>query len=159
MPVRPMKPCRAHRCCALTRDRSGYCEDHAAQGEEAARHARLSAHRAYNERRDESDSFYKTERWKKLSAAYRRAHPVCEQCKAAVSDITDHIKPTKTHPELALDWGNLRALCRPCQTSSARSARVIVPRASSSQADSRSIADVGMCSQADPNRLKCTVLA
>jgi 5-methylcytosine-specific restriction protein A len=71
-------------------------------------------HRDYNQRRDASDSFYKTERWKKLSGAFRRAHPVCQECNAAASDITDHRRALKTHPELALDWSNLRALCRPC---------------------------------------------
>lgn len=72
------------------------------------------AHRDYNDRRDDSDGFYKTERWKKLSAYYRKLHPVCEACDDAASQITDHIKARKTHPELSLDWDNLRALCRAC---------------------------------------------
>lgn len=73
-----------------------------------------TVHRDYNSRRDESDGFYKTERWKKLAAYYRRVHPVCEECDEAASDITDHIKPRKTHPELSLEWDNFRALCRAC---------------------------------------------
>ncbi|WP_134470464.1 HNH endonuclease, partial [Pseudomonas aeruginosa] len=64
--------------------------------------------------RDESDGFYKTERWKRLSARYRRLHPICEECDEAPSQITDHIKARKTHPELSLVWSNLRALCRAC---------------------------------------------
>ncbi|WP_447590139.1 HNH endonuclease signature motif containing protein [Aquipseudomonas campi] len=76
--------------------------------------ARREVHKRYNEVRDASDSFYKTERWKKLSAYYRKRHPLCECCQSDASDITDHIKPVKTYPDLALDWHNLRALCRPC---------------------------------------------
>ncbi|WP_372341317.1 HNH endonuclease [Pseudomonas aeruginosa] len=37
-----------------------------------------------------------------------------EECDEAPSQITDHIKARKTHPELSLVWSNLRALCRAC---------------------------------------------
>lgn len=90
------------------------CSAHKAQVDARRADQRKTVHRDYNQRRDESDSFYKTERWKKLSAYYRKRHPVCESCDNAASDITDHIKPYKTHPQLGLDWDNLRALCRSC---------------------------------------------
>ncbi|WP_376751625.1 HNH endonuclease signature motif containing protein [Stutzerimonas nitrititolerans] len=90
------------------------CREHKTQADASRFEQRRATHRDYNQRRDESDSFYKTERWKKLSAYYRKVHPVCEHCDNAASDITDHIKPYKTHPDLGLDWDNLRALCRPC---------------------------------------------
>ncbi|WP_185753290.1 HNH endonuclease [Stutzerimonas stutzeri] len=93
------------------------CQLHKVEASERKAEVRKEVHREYNLRRDESDSFYKTERWKKLSAYYRKKHPVCECCENAASDITDHIKPVKTHPDLALDWDNLRALCRPCHNS------------------------------------------
>lgn len=94
-----------------------YCVKHAPAAEARRSEVRREVHKRYNQQRDASDSFYKTERWKKLSAYYRKKHPVCECCENAASDITDHIKPVKTHPELALDWDNLRALCRPCHNS------------------------------------------
>jgi 5-methylcytosine-specific restriction protein A len=91
-----------------------HCDRHAAlaEAEQASRSA--DTHRRYNAKRDESDSFYKTERWRKLSVHYRRTHPVCECCNAAASEITDHIQPLKARPDLALSWDNLRALCRAC---------------------------------------------
>lgn len=116
MPSRPLRPCAAPGCSVLVRGAS-YCDKHAQMAEAAATQARRLIHKRYNEVRDASDSFYKTERWKKLSAYYRKKHPVCEHCDNAASDITDHIKSVKTHPELALAWDNLRALCRPCHNS------------------------------------------
>lgn len=116
MPVRPLKPCAWPGCSTLVRGEY-YCQRHAPLAAEKQQAARRTVHKRYNERRDESDAFYKTERWKKLSAYYRKKHPVCEHCDNAASDITDHIKPVKTHPELATDWDNLRALCRPCHNS------------------------------------------
>ncbi len=116
MPVRPLKPCAWPGCNMLVRGES-YCPRHVLVAAERQQAAKRTVHLRYNERRDESDAFYRTERWKKLSAHYRKKHPVCEHCDNAASDITDHIKPVKTHPALALAWDNLRALCRPCHNS------------------------------------------
>ncbi|WP_423836300.1 HNH endonuclease [Stutzerimonas stutzeri] len=113
MPVRPLRPCCWPGCSTLVRG-TAHCPRHEQGAAQQRQQAKQTVHRSYNERRDQSDSFYKTERWKKLSAYYRKRHPVCEHCDNAASDITDHIKPFKTHPALGLDWDNLRALCRPC---------------------------------------------
>ncbi|MFV3387840.1 HNH endonuclease [Pseudomonas sp. NY15364] len=117
MPVRPPKACSEPGCKRLTAIGRNRCSRHAAEADLKRESARKQSHASYNARRDASDSFYKTERWKKLSAYYRKKHPVCEHCDNAASDITDHIKPVKTNPELALEWDNLRALCRPCHNS------------------------------------------
>ncbi len=114
MPVRPSRLCMEPGCKKPSVTGSHRCQLHKVEASERKAEVRKEVHREYNLRRDESDSFYKTERWKKLSAYYRKYHPVCECCNGAASDITDHIKPYKTHPELGLDWDNLRALCRPC---------------------------------------------
>ncbi|TLX53835.1 HNH endonuclease [Stutzerimonas nosocomialis] len=114
MPVRPPRVCAEPGCKRPTVSGAHRCQQHKAQADLRREGQRKTVHRQYNERRDESDSFYKTERWKKLSAYYRKVHPICEECERAASDITDHIKAYKTHPELGLDWENLRALCRPC---------------------------------------------
>lgn len=75
-------------------------------------------HKQYNTRRDESDSFYKTERWRRFRGYYLRLHPLCVECerqdRVTAAVILDHIKPYKTNPELGLDWHNVRPLCRPC---------------------------------------------
>lgn len=114
MPVRPSRLCMEPGCKKPSVPGSHRCRIHKVEAGRRRAEDRKDVHREYNQRRDESDSFYKTERWKKLSAYYRKHHPVCECCNGAASDITDHIKPYKTHPELGLDWDNLRALCRPC---------------------------------------------
>ncbi|HHK4255451.1 HNH endonuclease [Pseudomonas aeruginosa] len=91
-----------------------HCEKHAVLAQQQREKHLQAVHARYNQCRDESDGFYKTERWKRLSARYRRLHPICEECDEAPSQITDHIKARKTHPELSLVWSNLRALCRSC---------------------------------------------
>lgn len=113
MPRRPAKPCAFPGCNVLIRDGS-HCATHAPiAAAQRAKHLQ-SVHARYNQERDESDAFYKTERWKRLSARFRRLHPICQECDEAASQITDHIKARKSHPELSLVWSNLRALCRSC---------------------------------------------
>lgn len=113
MPPRTAKPCGWPACNVLVRGAS-YCDAHQHLADAKRLNHRKTVHERYNAKRDESDAFYKTERWKKLSAYYRRVHPVCEECDSAASEITDHIKAFKLNPDLALDWNNLRALCRRC---------------------------------------------
>jgi 5-methylcytosine-specific restriction endonuclease McrA len=49
--------------------------------------------------------------WYRLRNAYIAAHPCCCMCGAPADDI-DHIESIREHPELRLEWSNLRALCR-----------------------------------------------
>jgi uncharacterized protein (TIGR02646 family) len=63
-----------------------------------------------------ADPFYTSTEWKRLRAAIlKRDGYRCVVCKCDVSGKgqarVDHIKPRKTHPELALDPSNLRTLC------------------------------------------------
>lgn len=66
-----------------------------------------------------SDVFLKTMEWRKLRMqALIKYGPKCMCCGAtpatgAVMNV-DHIKPRKTHPELALDINNLQILCGTC---------------------------------------------
>lgn len=118
MPVRPGRLCVEPGCGRRAPAGKTRCADHQAKVDARRAEKRKDVHQRYNEGRDEVDAFYKTERWKKLSAYYRRLHPLCEECarveRVRPSAMTDHIKPVRTHPELALDWDNLRALCWPC---------------------------------------------
>jgi 5-methylcytosine-specific restriction endonuclease McrA len=46
-----------------------------------------------------------------------RRGALCECCGARPPDVrinVDHIKPRRTHPELALDEANLQVLCEDC---------------------------------------------
>lgn len=59
-----------------------------------------------------------TARWQRLVKAYRQANPLCELCQrqgrvTAMNEV-HHIQQVATHPELALRWNNLAALCTKC---------------------------------------------
>lgn len=117
MPSRSLKPCAHPGCGALVRGKA-YCEPHQVKADERRAEHMKTVHADYNSRRDSSDSFYKAEAWKKLSAIYKKRHPLCVECEAqgriTPVQIVDHIKSYKTHPQLGLDWSNLRSLCRSC---------------------------------------------
>jgi 5-methylcytosine-specific restriction protein A len=117
MGSRPAKPCAWPGCNALVSGAT-HCTVHApAAAERRAKQVKRS-NKAYNSVRDVSDARYKQEKWRRLSIYYRRLHPLCKQCelegRVTASRMVDHIKPTKTHPDLFFDWSNLRALCNPC---------------------------------------------
>ena len=65
------------------------------------------------------DSFLFSYEWRKLRMQALKKHGAkCQCCGAspatgAVMNV-DHIKPRKTHPELALDINNLQVLCHEC---------------------------------------------
>ena len=67
-----------------------------------------------------SDKFLRTEQWRRLRMRVLRARGArCECCGATAADGTtqihvDHIKPRRTHPELALEISNLQVLCGAC---------------------------------------------
>lgn len=55
-------------------------------------------------------------RWRGLSVAYRRAHPVCERCRLAPSEHVHHrdgLGPDGPH---GMDWAGLKALCHRCHS-------------------------------------------
>jgi 5-methylcytosine-specific restriction protein A len=73
---------------------------------------------ARSEDRRESDAFYSDPRWRRLSKSYLREHPLCEDClprgRVEASRHSHHKLDRRTHPELAFDRSNLKALCRAC---------------------------------------------
>lgn len=117
MSLKPPKPCAWPGCSVLVRGVS-HCATHKPLADERRAKQLKASHKQYNKRRDESDEFYKTERWRKFRNYYIRLHPLCVECerqdRVTPAKILDHIKPYKTHPELGLDWYNVRPLCRPC---------------------------------------------
>lgn len=66
-----------------------------------------------------TDEFLMSFQWrKKRMEVLRHYGPKCMCCGASPQDgavmNVDHIKPRKTHPHLALDFGNLQVLCNDC---------------------------------------------
>ena len=114
---RPLKPCASAGCAELLRGET-YCPRHQAEYDSRRVDQAKKTNARYNERRSESDKFYGTARWRKLSLYFRKLHPLCANCKAegrvTPAQVVDHIEPYKLRPDLATEWSNLRALCHAC---------------------------------------------
>lgn len=68
-----------------------------------------------------SATVHRDRRWPALRlAAKRRDGWRCVQCGAAGRLEVDHVKPVRTHPELAFDLANLQTLCTPCHARKTR---------------------------------------
>ena len=61
-----------------------------------------------------TDTLY-TDRWARLRGLKRKHSPLCEDClnngKLVATSQVHHIKPIRTHPELAFEWSNLKSVC------------------------------------------------
>jgi len=106
MPYKPKHPCNHPGCTELVSTR--FCE----------KHAKLELRR-YNQyqRNPRTKEWYGTD-WRRISAAYRSKHPLCELCEGAgrlwPAEEVHHVKPLRdggTHEEL-----NLQALCKRCHS-------------------------------------------
>jgi 5-methylcytosine-specific restriction enzyme A len=68
-------------------------------------------------RRQEDKNFYSSAKWLKLRAVFLARKPLCVECekegRSEAAAHVDHVRPRKTHPELAFDWANLQGLCIP----------------------------------------------
>ena len=74
---------------------------------------------ANTKRPEASDAFLGTFEWRKVRMqALKKYGARCQCCGATPADgmrmNVDHIKPRKTHPELALSVDNLQVLCEVC---------------------------------------------
>lgn len=66
-------------------------------------------------------AIYRSPRWAGLRLeAKRRDGWKCVQCNARGRLEVDHIKPLRTHPELAFDLTNLQSLCGRCHARKTR---------------------------------------
>lgn len=111
MPLRPLKQCKV--CSNLTRDASGYCEEHKDMSK--------VNHREYkNIRTDKKEqSLYNSKPWIKVRAmALARDHGLCQHClregRVAVADVVHHKIPIKVDWLLRLVLSNLISLCNSC---------------------------------------------
>lgn len=68
--------------------------------------------------RQRSADPYHTNRWTRLSRAYRANHPLCEMCKAKgiikPATCVDHIEPWPICADRFYDLKNLQSLCDEC---------------------------------------------
>jgi len=106
MPIKPKKPCAYPNCPNLTHDR--FCEQH--KQTENRRYNKYQRNPAINKR-------YGKE-WKRISKAYRQAHPLCELCQEAGritrAECVHHKK--KIADGGGNDYDNLQALCLACHS-------------------------------------------
>jgi len=80
-------------------------------------------------------AIYRTPRWKSLRfLAKRRDGFKCVSCGAAGRLEVDHIKPIRSHPELAFEMDNLQSLCPACHARKTRIEVGIVPLSPQRQA-------------------------
>ncbi len=82
-------------------------------GADAANKARIAFYEARPER-IEARRFYCSEHWRRFRAMIVRQRPVCEECGAEPSSHVHHVKPRRSHPELAFDESNMKAVCAGC---------------------------------------------
>lgn len=95
-----------------------YCPRHKVEHEAKRAAATKKSNTRYNRARPESDKFYGTSRWRKLSIYFRKRYPLCANCatedRVTPAQLVDHIEPLKERPDLATEWSNLRSLCHAC---------------------------------------------
>jgi len=104
--TKPKKPCAYPQCPNLTDTR--YCPEH----------QRL-VNQHYNKyQRDKKHGKRYGSSWEKISKAYRRANPLCEQCKSegklVPAELVHHIKPLADGG--TNDPDNLESLCWSCHS-------------------------------------------
>lgn len=94
MPTRAPRPCSVPGCGELVEDGLPRCPQH----------------RVRKRPNREARGYDAT--WYRLRDRFLKTHPLCE-CGMVATDV-DHIQSIRTHPELRLAWGNLRAMCHSC---------------------------------------------
>lgn len=60
--------------------------------------------------------FYSTAAWRRLRSSVLACRPVCERCAFAEATEVHHRVEVRVDDALALDPGNLEALCKPCHS-------------------------------------------
>jgi len=104
MPQKPPRGCARSGCPNLTTNRSGLCDLHDKQAQQAADARRGTAtQRGYEAR------------WRKARVIYLREHPLCVHCQQegliVAATQVDHIIPHRGDYELMWDESNWQSLC------------------------------------------------
>ncbi len=122
----PRKICNFGGCNQLAVAGQSYCQHHlqTKQG---------NVFEAGFKRNPEHVKFYAGHRWNKTRAAFRKAHPLCEECKA--QGIITPAQMVHHDPELSellakgmnpYDWQYLHSLCNRCHLGHLRSKKKVV---------------------------------
>lgn len=109
MPRQAKRPCREPRCVALV-EGGGYCDQH----------KRVHKHQLDGSRGSAASRGY-GRAWREASAAFLRAHPLCQcdECqegklRATPSEVTDHRVPHRGDERLFWDVSNWQAMSKRC---------------------------------------------
>ena len=95
--------------CSGIAAQGGYCEKHARQGNLSLfEGTRRKGSAAYI-------SLYNTGAWRRMRAAFLKAHPFCAVC-GAPATVADHIIPHKGNEALFFDEASLQPLCKACHS-------------------------------------------
>lgn len=118
MPQRPLKPCKKIGCSNLTRDISGYCEEHKKEAIEREHMRKQRQYKEYDKKRkgEIQWNFYKSAEWERIrQVALARDNYLCQEClkegRLTVSNTVHHIIEIKTDWSKRLDLDNLVTLC------------------------------------------------
>ena len=100
MPKKSKRPCGYIGCPQLVDAGQRYCEKHRQPDRPSV------SKRGYNSK------------WRRLSKAYLRKHPMCVRCMAegryVPATVVDHIIPHRGDETLMWSESNWQALCKPC---------------------------------------------
>lgn len=106
MPSWPKHPCAFQGCPVLIDKSKRFCEAHEKQ--------RNKEYEKYGRKYDSKKRYNSS--WSKISAKYRKAHPLCEIClsegKAVTADLVHHKKPISEGG--SNEVSNLQSLCNSC---------------------------------------------
>ena len=104
MPLKLSRPCRHYGCPALTRDPSGYCEEHRKE-------------RWANENRGSAKKRGYDSAWREVRALKLKQDPLCQECLyegCTTAAVLVHHVVAIADGGAVLDVSNLRSVCRPC---------------------------------------------
>jgi len=100
----PSKPLRA---CSVPG-----CPEKATVGSRCPRHAQ-QARREYDRGRPSAAARDYGLRWRRIRAAYLKAHPLCVDCGAPATDVDHEIPRSRGGTD---QWSNLRGRCHSCHS-------------------------------------------
>ena len=104
MPMKLSRPCRHYGCPALTRDPSGYCDQHRKE-------------RWANENRGTAKERGYDSAWREVRALKLSQDPLCEEClyegRTTAAVLVHHVVAI-SEGGATLEMTNLRSVCRRC---------------------------------------------
>lgn len=101
MAQRAQRVCRLPGCRNLTRDPSGYCQEH------------VRGHRREKGDNKKADPFYTSRRWVRFTQWYKNREPMCEICREYPSAIVHHKIELKVGGD-PFSLENIQAVCQSC---------------------------------------------